>query len=250
MKKVLTLLAATTALTACNFDTKSTSNEGLTEEQVKMIIDNYVEENAGKIYQEIDTYIQKMQMEQQQAQLDMQKKALEGFKLDKDTPVLGNPQAPITIVEFSDFECAFCKKAHPTIKSLLKKYDGQVKVAYKHLPLDFHKNAKPAALASIAAHNQGKFWEFHDEIFANQQNLTEETLMGIAEKLKLDMAKFKEDIKSKEAAEKLAYDMQEAQKFGISGTPFFLVNGEPISGALPEQAFVQIIEAQLDKLNK
>lgn len=249
MKKVLTLLAATTALSACNFD-QVTNNKAITEEQVKLIIDNYIEENPGKILQEVNNYMAKMQAQQEiQAQEDMFKNPI-NITLDKETPVKGPENAPITIIEFSDFECPFCQRALSTVYSVLAKYEGKIKLAYKQLPLPFHEHAKPAALASIAANNQGKFWEFHDELFKNQQNLNEETYLRIAKNLGLDIEKFKTDMASTAAETKLELDMKQAQDLGISGTPHFLINGVTLSGAQPEEEFVKVIEKLLDDMNK
>lgn len=249
MKKIVTLLAATTALSACNFETPMQKQE-MTEEQVRLIIDNYIEENPAKILQEVNTYMAKMQAEQEkQAQEAMFKNPVE-LKLDDATPVKGALDAPITIVEFSDFECPFCQRVNPTIDALLKRYAGKLKVAYKHLPLEFHANAVSSALASIAANQQGKFWEFHDKIFENQQNLNEETYLKIAKELGLDMDKFKADMASDEAKEKLALDTKQAKDMGIGGTPHFLINGVGVSGALPEEEFVKVIEKLLDEQNK
>ncbi|HAG52506.1 MAG TPA: hypothetical protein DCL21_01830 [Alphaproteobacteria bacterium] len=249
MKKLLTLLVATTALTACHNDANN-KQAVMTEDQVKLIIDNYIEENPGKILQEVNNYMAKMQAEQQ-------KKAMEDkftnpikFELDELTPVKGDANAVITIVEFSDFECPFCQRVTPTMDALLERYKGKIKVGFKHLPLDFHKNAESSSLASIAANEQGKFWEFHDEIFANQTNLSEETYLKIAKDLGLDIEKFKADMASEKAANKLAFDMKQAQELGISGTPYFLINGVAVSGALPESEFVKVIEQVLDNMKK
>jgi protein-disulfide isomerase len=249
MKKTLALLAATTALTACNFEKKA-EQPAMTEEQVRLIIDNYIEENPGKILQEVNNYMEKMQAQQAQQEMNARFDNPVEFTLDKATPVKGAEDAVITIVEFSDFECPFCQRVSPTMDALVERYQGKVKVAYKHLPLDFHANAKPAALASIAAHEQGKFWEFHDKLFANMQDLNEETFLAIAKELNLDMDKFKSDMASEKAATKLEFDMKQAAELGISGTPHFLINGVPVSGALPESEFVKVIEKLLDNQNK
>lgn len=249
MKKVLTLLAATTALTACNQDVEN-KNAVMTEEQVKLIIDNYIEQNPGKILQEVNTYMAKLQAQQEQQAMAEKFANPIQVELDEKTPIKGDVNAVVTIVEYSDFECPFCQRVTPTLDSLLDRYKGKVKVAYKHLPLSFHQNAASSALASIAANEQGKFWEFHDELFRNQQNLNEATYLKIAKELGLDMVKFKEDMASDAAKEKLAKDAKEAESMGISGTPHFLINGVPVSGALPEEEFVKVIEKVLDTLNK
>lgn len=249
MKKVLALLAATTALTACNQDVDS-KNSVMTEEQVKLIIDNYVEQNPGKILQEVNTYMAKMQAEQEKQAMAQRFDNPIEVEIDAKTPIKGAEDAVITIVEYSDFECPFCQRVTPTMEEILERYEGKVRVAYKHLPLSFHQNAESSALASIAANEQGKFWEFHDALFINQQNLNEATYLKIAEELKLDMAKFKTDMASDMAKEKLAKDTKEAADMGISGTPHFLVNGVPVNGAVPASEFVTVIEKLLDEQNK
>jgi len=249
MKKLLTLLVATTALTACQNDSNK-ENAVMTEEQVKLIIDNYIEENPGKILQEVNNYMAKMQAEQQQKAMEDKFANPIKFELDELTPFKGDANAVITIVEFSDFECPFCQRVNPTMDALLERYKGKLKVAYKHLPLDFHQNAEGSALASIAANEQGKFWEYHDAIFENQTKLGDETYLKIAKDLGLDVEKFKADMASKKAADKLAFDVKQAQELGISGTPYFLVNGVAVSGALPESEFVKVIEQVLDNMKK
>ena len=247
MKKVFALLAATTALTACNQDVEK--NSVMTEEQVKMIIDNYIEQNPGKIVQEVDKYMREMQAKQEQMAMQQSFENPIEVSIDEKTPVKGAEDAVITIVEYSDFECPFCQRVNPTLEEVLERYKGKVRVAYKHLPLAFHQNAGPAALASIAANEQGKFWEFHDALFINQQNLNEATYLKIAKELGLDMDKFKADMASEWAKAKLEKDTQEAQELGIQGTPHFLVNGVPVSGAVPTENFVQVIEKLLDDMN-
>lgn len=249
MKKILTLLVATTALTACKFEAKD-SAPAMTEEQVKLIIDNYIEENPAKILEEVNNYMTKLQIEQEkQAQNEMFANPVK-IEIDELTPIKGDANAVITIVEFSDFECPFCQRVTPTMESLLKKYKGKIKVAYKHLPLDFHNNAKPAALASIAANEQGKFWEFHDVLFRNVSSLNNDLYIKTAKDLNLDMDKFKADMASEKAAAKLALDTKQAQEMGIGGTPFFFINGVPVNGAQPEEEFVKVIEKLLDQMNK
>ena len=249
MKKVFTLLAATTALTACNQE-KPAEGSVMTQEQVKLIIDNYVEENPAKILESVNTYMAKAQAEQQQQQAKQQWENPKTPEIDELTPIKGAENAPITIVEYSDFECPFCQKVNPTIDSILEKYKGKVRIAYKHLPLDFHKNAVSAALASAAANEQDKFWEFHDGLFANQTNLNQATYDKIAKELGLDMTKFAADMKSEKLADKVAKDTAEAKSFGIGGTPHFLINGIGLSGAQPESEFFNVIEEHLDMLNK
>lgn len=165
-------------------------------------------------------------------------------------PVTGKATAAVTILEFSDFECPFCKRGADTIKEVLKAYPNDVKVAFKNLPLDFHKRAEPAALAALAAGKQGKFWEMHDELFSNQRGMTDEFFVKTAEKLGLDLEKFKKDMESEELKKQIANDKAEAQKAGIRGTPGFLINGVVLSGAQPLPRFKEVIDRWLKELKK
>lgn len=156
--------------------------------------------------------------------------------------IMGNPDGEITIVEFSDFECPFCARATPTVDQIMEKYDN-VKLIYKHYPLPFHSNAKPAAMASECAGDQGKFREYHDKLFENQKALDDASLKGYAEELGLDTEKFKECLDSKKYEKKVDEDMALGQKSGVSGTPTFFINGRKLVGAQPAAAFEQILDS-------
>jgi protein-disulfide isomerase len=162
-----------------------------------------------------------------------------------DSPVRGAADAPITIVEFSDFQCPYCGRVHPTLEQLLREYPDQVRIVYKHLPLSFHTEALPAAKASIAAGQQGKFWEMHDALFANQRALGEDKYLEIAADLGLDVEQFKKDLRSERVASEVARDMNEARKLGVTGTPGFFVNGRFSSGAKPYASFKAMVEQAL-----
>ena len=125
-----------------------------------------------------------------------------------DAPVKGPADAPVTIVEFSDFECPYCNKGTNNLMEAVDKFDGKVKVAFKHYPLPFHKEAKPAARAAMAAGEQGKFWEMHDLLFQNQRKLKQDGIYEqLAKQLGLNMAKFKEDMKKSEYGQTINQDM-------------------------------------------
>jgi len=157
-------------------------------------------------------------------------------------PTLGAAEAPLTLVEFSDFQCPYCAKSQSVIKTLLEKYKGQIRLAFINLPLGFHENARPAALAAWAAHQQGKFFEYHDQLFAQQDNLTNERFIKIAKDLKLDLAKFNKDRSSPQAAAQIAADFKQAETVGAQGTPTFVLNGVVIRGALPIEEFEEAIQ--------
>lgn len=159
-------------------------------------------------------------------------------------PPRGNEKAPITIVEFSDFECPYCKRASQTVEEVLKAYKGKVKIFFRDYPLPFHSKAKPAAMAARCAAEQGKFWEYHDKLFAKQE-LAPEKLTAYAKELKLDSAKFEECVKSEKFKDDVEKDIEAGSEVGVSGTPAYFVNGRMLSGALPLEAFKEVIDKEL-----
>jgi len=160
-------------------------------------------------------------------------------------PFRGPKDAKVTIVEFSDFQCPYCGRVHPTLERLLKEYPDDVRLVYKHLPLSFHKGALPAAKAAAAAGRQGKFWEMHDELFQNQGELSDAKFVELARSLGLDVDRFQQDYKSAAVATEVAQDMNEARRLGVTGTPGFLVNGRFSSGAKPYESFKAMVDQQL-----
>jgi len=162
-------------------------------------------------------------------------------------PASGPKNAPVTIVAFSDFQCPFCSRVVPTLHDLEKQYPGKLKVVFKHQPLPFHNNAKPAAMASMAAHEQGKFWEMHDKLFANQQALDRPSLERYAEELKLDMGKFRAALDSNKFDKYVTDDSNEGMRVGANGTPTFFINGRQLVGAQPIDAFKAVIDEELKK---
>ncbi len=222
------------------------------------MMDSYLEsdENLEKVGNALEKFFRKKReqqqklAEQQEAQR-MEEQFSNPVKIDiAGSPVTGNPNASITVVEFSDFQCPFCKRGNQVMKDLLKEYPDDVKVVFKHLPLPFHQQAKPAAVASLAAHEQGKFWEFHDELFENQESLTEEKFIEIATKLEMDVDKFKEDLKSEKFEKKVADDMAVATQLGVRGTPGFFVNGVQVRGARPLPYFKELVEKWKERMAK
>jgi protein-disulfide isomerase len=162
-------------------------------------------------------------------------------------PVKGPKGAPVTVVLFSDFQCPFCSRAVPTLKEIEDKYKGKVRIAFKHLPLDFHNNAKIAAEASMAANEQGKFWEYHDKLFQHQQQLDRPSLEKYAQEMGLNMSKFKAALDSGKYRKLVEDDARLAGQIGASGTPTFYVNGKQLVGAQPFTAFQPLIDEALAK---
>jgi protein-disulfide isomerase len=162
-------------------------------------------------------------------------------------PSKGPESAPVTIVEFSDFQCPFCSRANAAVDEVVKTYGDKVRVVFRHFPLSFHKEAPKAAEASMCAADQNKFWEYHDKLFANQQALKVDDLKKAAADLGLDTARFNECLDSGKKAELVKKDMADGEKAGVTGTPAFFINGLALSGAVPAEEFKAIIDAELKK---
>ena len=164
-------------------------------------------------------------------------------------PVWGNPDAPVTIVEFSDFQCPFCSRVGDTLDGLKRSYGpSQLRLAWKNYPLPFHNNARPAAEAAMAVFAMGgveAFWRFHDLVFANQRELSAENYLRWAAMAGVDGAKFETELSSKRQSAKVDDDLALATRLGIRGTPVFRINGIPLMGAQPLEAFKEIIDGQL-----
>jgi protein-disulfide isomerase len=174
--------------------------------------------------------------------------ANEVYKADiKGAPIKGAKDALVTIVQFSDFQCPFCSRVEPTIDQLMKDYAGKIRVAWRNLPLPFHNNAKPAAIAAMAANQQGKFWPMHDLLFKNQQALAAADLEKYATELKLNVPKWKAALEDKKIAESIDADAAAGGKIGARGTPAFFINGKFLSGAQPLERFKSVIDEELKK---
>jgi protein-disulfide isomerase len=165
-------------------------------------------------------------------------------------PVRGQAQAPVTIIEFSDLQCPFCASVTPTLRELMKQYPDQVRWVFKNFPLDFHADSPLAHSAALAAERQGKFWEMHDLIFANQRNLKRDNLLAEARSLNLDMDRFTADLDSADVKKQLEADKREGQGLGVNGTPAFFINGKSLSGAMPMEQFQAAINNALMALGK
>jgi protein-disulfide isomerase len=158
----------------------------------------------------------------------------------------GDSKAPVTIVEFADYQCPFCQKTESAMKELLKKYPGQVNLAFRDFPLTaIHPNAQKASEAARCAGKQGKFWEFHDALFADEARLDEPGLKEAARTLGLDEKAFASCLASAEFASQVALDQEDGKKAGVGSTPSFFVNGVFISGVQPVSEFEKLIDNEL-----
>jgi len=164
--------------------------------------------------------------------------------------VRGPDQAPVTIVEFSDFQCPFCKSAIPALQELMRQYPGGVRWVFKNYPLDFHPDSLLAHKAALAAGEQGKFWEMHDLIFANQGAIKRDDLLQSASQLGLDMKRFVVDLDGNRLQTVIDEDKAEGSRLGVTGTPTFFVNGKRMVGARPLAEYRALVEADLNAGNK
>jgi protein-disulfide isomerase len=167
-----------------------------------------------------------------------------------DDPVKGDANAPVTIIEFSDFECPFCARFYSqTLKQLEKEYidTGKVKLVFRDFPLSFHQNAQKAAEAAECSEDQGKFWEMHDIIFENQQSLSISSLKQWAVQIGLDTVQFNSCLDSGKYYREVQNDFKDGASYGVSGTPNFFINGISLVGAHPFDAFKEIIDSELAK---
>jgi protein-disulfide isomerase len=161
------------------------------------------------------------------------------------SPARGPRDAAVTVVLFSEFQCPFCKKVAPTLAELEKAFPGKVRVVWKNFPLEFHQNARPAALAAHAAGLQGKFWQMHDKLLENQQALQPADLEKYAQELALDLPRWKVAMASAEVANLVEADVKQAQSLGVAGTPSMFINGRKVVGALPIDTLRPIVEQEL-----
>jgi protein-disulfide isomerase len=163
-------------------------------------------------------------------------------------PFRGAAEAPVTLVEFSDFQCPFCKRAQQTLARLLERFPGKLRLVYRDFPVDTaHPEARRAAEAARCAHDQGKFWDYHDVLFAKAPRGAPEDLRRYAEQVGLDMEAFERCVSTGAHRTAVQRDVAEGRRLGIAGTPAFFLNGRPLSGAQPLEAFARVIEEELSR---
>ena len=163
------------------------------------------------------------------------------------TPTRGPSDAPVVMVEYTDYQCPFCNRVQPTINALLERYEGKIQHVFKNLPLPNHPQAQLAGEAALCAQDQEKFWEFHDWLFANQRTMNRESMVAAAGELGVDVEVFEGCIDEGTYRARVLGDLNEARSFGITGTPGFLINGRVVKGAQPIEDFEVIIDDELQR---
>jgi protein-disulfide isomerase len=170
------------------------------------------------------------------------------FEVEATGPALGPDAAPVTIVEFSDFECPFCLRIHPTLKRVMDEYEGQVRLVFRQFPLNnIHPHAQKAAEASLCADAQGRFWEMHDAMFDNPRELAVADLKTRAAEIGLDEEAFATCLDTGEFADEVTADLNAGRALGVSGTPALYINGRFLSGAQPFEVISRVIEDELQR---
>lgn len=224
-------------------------------------VDAFYEENKQRIPQPKEQVTgQIRQYLQQRGQFEAREKFFDSleakYKVEKKLeplraevaatgPAKGPANAPITIVEFSDFQCPFCSRINPTLEQVRAKYGDKVRIVFRQFPLAMHPQAQKAAEASLCANEQGKFWELHDHMFQNQQQLAVENLKSKAAELGLNAESFNSCLDSGKFASQVAKDMEEGSAAGVSGTPALFINGRFINGAVPFEQIAEVIDDEL-----
>jgi protein-disulfide isomerase len=163
-------------------------------------------------------------------------------------PFKGSERAPVTIVKFEDFQCPYCKTVQTTYQELLKRYNGKLRLVHKDLPLDtIHPQARQAAEAARCAGEQGKFWEYHDTLYANSPKAAVEELKAYAKQVGINTESFEQCFTSGKYKGLVQRDLSEGAQLGLTGTPTFFINGREMSGAQPVEAFTAVIDEELNQ---
>ncbi len=233
----------------------------ITDEEVDRVYERNRDALGGRILEDVQSEIEAAIERQRQTQ------ALQQFMADlrgecddvvlaldpprqrveilPDDPTRGPVDAPIVLVEFSDFQCPFCQRATGTLVELIDRYEDQIQFVYKDYPLPSHPEAFKAAEAGNCAHEQGMFWEFHDKMFGSQDALDVPSLNTYASELGLDAAAFSTCLEEGRYTQRVQQDLQIGQLYGVSSTPTVFINGRPVLGAVPIETFDQIIREEL-----
>jgi protein-disulfide isomerase len=176
---------------------------------------------------------------------------LEPFRADievEGSPFKGPTRAPVTIVEFSDFECGYCGRLSQTLNDVKNKYGDDLRIVFRQFPLQMHPNAPKAAEASLCANDQGKFWEMHDLLFQEQRQLDVVALKDKASRLGLDRTAFDECLDSAQYSEQVEQDLRDGAALGVTGTPALFINGVPVQGgAVPFDVLAKLVDEELER---
>ncbi|MCB1176133.1 MAG: DsbA family protein [Leptospiraceae bacterium] len=257
-EEILKMEAAKEKLSVEEFVKSKTGQSQPSEQEIGTIYEMYKDRLGGKSIDEVRGDIVNFLNAQKEDQF---KNSLrEKYKVEvstekperqevatKDNPSLGPENAKVTIIEFSDFECPFCKRSQDTTRALREKYKDKIRWVFRDYPLPFHQNAMFAHIAANCSAKQGKYWDYFNILFDNSGNLPRENVISLAKQSGLDMGAFNECVEDKDGkiAQEIQMDIQDGQKVGVNGTPAFFINGIMVEGAQPIQNFERIIDKEL-----
>ncbi len=258
--KFLGLSVLCIGLFGCMSDAQFKEKLSKTLKENPKILTEAIEKNPVEVITAFQNAVKEAQSSMAKNRDDDEKKQLEDSFNNPLSPVIrsdetirGPKDAPLTLVEYSDFECPFCARGFTTVMELLNKYGNKIRFVYKHLPLSFHEQAMMAAqyYEAVRLQSPEKAFKFHDTIYKDQRKLKngEAFLKEVAKQVGADMKKVAKDFNSKEVLDRIESDQQEAAKFGMQGTPGFVLNGVPVRGAYPTSHFNNIVE-ELKKRGK
>ncbi|MGH9362118.1 MAG: thioredoxin domain-containing protein, partial [Thermoanaerobaculia bacterium] len=226
--------------------------------------DKFYEENKARIPRPLDDQLrgqikqyltaQRQQEARQKLMAQLEGKHEVSYKLEPQRvevaatgPAKGPDSAPVTIVEFSDFQCPYCARLAPTLDQVVANYGDKVRLVFRQFPLDMHPDARKAAEAALCANEQGKFWQLHDAMFQNQQQLAVDALKTKATELGLNGEQFNACLDSGKYGQQVTTDLQAGSQAGVSGTPALFVNGRFINGAVPYEEIAKVINDELKR---
>jgi protein-disulfide isomerase len=236
--------AALVALSSAASSAWAQGDKPFTPEQEKRIRDmvrEYILANPEVILEAVQTLRRRQEEAQKKAAEQALKTRKDELQGAKDLPVMGNPNGDITIVEFMDYRCGYCKGVKPVLDQVLKE-DGKIRLVLKEFPI-LGPASKTASMAAIASIKQGKYVAFHNALMAYPNNLTDEVIFALARQVGIDVAKLKEDMKSDEVTGLIARTNKLAQELGINGTPAFIIGDEIVPGAIGADEFKARISA-------
>ena len=251
--KLVTLLTMVLVLSACSSDMEFKARLVKTLKDDPSILQEVIAENPTEFVMAFQKAVKDAQEDMARKRKFAEEKQLEeSFKkplaplIRKDEAILGKSNAPLTLVEYTDFQCPYCKRGKETVDKLRDKYGDKIKVVFKHLPLSFHTQAQLAAQYYEALRLQKNDFahSFHDLVFESQDEVKKGEIYfsKLAKKIGADMNQLKTDLNSKVVLDRIDQDKLEAQNFGFQGTPGFLINGVPVRGAYPAEYFDNLIE--------
>ena len=226
------------------------AGQELDKEQIKAIVKEVIRENPKLIIDSVNQYMAEQKKKEADQAFDRSFKSRLTDTTTEENPQKGPADAPITIIEYTDFQCPYCARGAKTLDQVQKMYPEKVRVVFKNLPLEMHKQAIPAAKAALAAKNQGRFWDYYDLLFKNSKTLNEGIYNRLAVDLSLNVDQFTLDMNSESIAALIQNDLEQAKKLGFKSTPQFLINGVRVKGAQPPEYFAKVIDRLLGEAKK